>query len=385
MKDDLKTKVQLIQEIEQLRDRINKLETVSNSNSGMKKPSDQNHLDQMEITDSKKAEEALAYKTMMLDNILRTATDVAIATTDMDLIITYYNPMAEHIFGYPAEEVIGKTVMEIHMKESVSSDRLERAIDIVRQTGEYKYSLVQETDNGPRHLNSRVSSILNSDGDMVGFCLFSRDVTEKVLSDQILIDNIALLKSSQSLAHIGSWEHNLITGDLVWSDEVYRIFGEEPQAFKATYEAFLNFIHPDDRDLVNEAYTSSIRDGRDSYRVEHRIIRRESGEIRIVHEQCEHHRDSAGNINRSIGFVQDVTERKSVELKLSESERMYRLVTENSIFGMYRVSADGIMIFVNQAVSDLTGYSQVELEGSPMNKLFPHGEAKEICPSSVIV
>ncbi|MCK5034658.1 MAG: PAS domain S-box protein, partial [Candidatus Sabulitectum sp.] len=162
MKDDLKTKVQLIQEIEQLRDRINKLETVSNSNSGMKKPSDQNHLDQMEITDSKKAEEALAYKTMMLDNILRTATDVAIATTDMDLIITYYNPMAEHIFGYTAEEVIGKTVMEIHMKESVSSDRLERAIDIVRQTGEYKYSLVQETDNGPRHLNSRVSSILNS-------------------------------------------------------------------------------------------------------------------------------------------------------------------------------------------------------------------------------
>ncbi|MCK5840810.1 MAG: PAS domain S-box protein [Candidatus Sabulitectum sp.] len=235
-----------------------------------------------------------------------------------------------------------------------------------------KAQLIQEIEQLRDRIN-KLETVSNSNSD------------QREHSDQILEDNTALLKSSQSLAHIGSWEHDLITGDLVWSDEVYRIFGEEPQAFKATYEAFLEFIHPEDRALVNEAYTSSIRDGHDSYHVEHRIIRRKSGETRIVHEQCEHHRDSSGNISRSIGFVEDVTERKAVELKLYESERMYRLVTENSIYGMYRVSADGNMIFANQAFSDLTGYSQMELEGLPKSKLFPHGEAKDISDANLVL
>ena len=93
-----------------------------------------------------------------------------------------------------------------------------------------------------------------------------------------------LLKKSQEIAHLGSWELNLINNRLSWSDEVYRIFGLRPQEFGATYEAFLDAVHPDDRAAVDTAYSGSIIEGRDTYEIEHRVVRK-SGEIRFVQEK----------------------------------------------------------------------------------------------------
>jgi len=94
---------------------------------------------------------------------------------------------------------------------------------------------------------------------------------------------------------------------------VYRIFGLQPQEFTATYEAFLERVHPDDRAAVDAAYSGSIRESRDAYEIEHRVIRKHTGEIRFVHERCQHFRDASGSIIRSVGMVHDITERKRAE------------------------------------------------------------------------
>ena len=130
---------------------------------------------------------------------------------------------------------------------------------------------------------------------------------------------------SQEIAHLGSWELDLIENRLSWSDEVYRIFGLQPQQFGATYEAFLEVVHPDDRAAVNDAYSGSVRDGRDSYEIEHRIVRRSDAAVRVVHERCQHVRDGSGRIVRSIGMVHDVTERKRAEEVLRQSEGRERV------------------------------------------------------------
>ncbi|HAP35834.1 MAG TPA: sensor domain-containing diguanylate cyclase, partial [Bacteroidetes bacterium] len=121
------------------------------------------------------------------------------------------------------------------------------------------------------------------------------------------------MSTSQEIAHVGSWKLDLIANDLIWSDEVYRIFGCQPQEFAATYEAFLDFVHPDDQAAVAEAYSGSIRKGTDSYEIEHRIVRPGTGEVRYVHERCVHARDDAGTIIQSIGMVQDISDRKKAE------------------------------------------------------------------------
>lgn len=127
------------------------------------------------------------------------------------------------------------------------------------------------------------------------------------------------LARSQEIAHLGSWELDLVKNVLTWSDEVFRIFGLQPQEFGATYEAFLDAVHPDDRVAVNEAYVGSLREGRDSYEIEHRVVRKSTGEVRIVHEKCEHLRDGSGRIIRSVGMVHDITRRKLAEEELRKA------------------------------------------------------------------
>ena len=120
------------------------------------------------------------------------------------------------------------------------------------------------------------------------------------------------MNRSQEISHLGSWELDLVNDRLVWSDETYRIFGLEPQEFGATYEAFLEAVHPDDRAAVDDAYSGSLREGRDSYEIEHRVVTR-NGEVRVVLERCEHIRDESGRIIRSVGMVHDITVRKRAE------------------------------------------------------------------------
>ncbi len=132
-------------------------------------------------------------------------------------------------------------------------------------------------------------------------------------SEEALQRSNGMLSQAQELGHLGSWELDLVHNRLSWSDEVYRIIGLQPQEFGARYEAFLEAVHPEDRKAVDEAYSGSLRDGSDSYQIEHRVIRRSTGEIRFVFEKCYHLRDASGRVVRSIGMVQDITERKLIE------------------------------------------------------------------------
>jgi len=148
------------------------------------------------------------------------------------------------------------------------------------------------------------------------------DITERMQVEIALRVSEARLNKTQSIAHLGSWELDIQTGKLVWSDEVYRIFGLLPNEFASTYESFFESVHPDDRDSLNAAYINSVLENIEGFKIEHRVIRKHTGEVRYVYEKCEHLRDATGKIFRSVGMVQDITERKCAEeiIKLKNEE-----------------------------------------------------------------
>lgn len=149
-------------------------------------------------------------------------------------------------------------------------------------------------------------------------------------AEEALREGAERLSRAQEIAHLGSWELDVVNHRLSWSDEVYRIFGLRPQEFAATYEAFLEAVHPEDRIAVDAAYHDSLREDGQGYEIEHRVVRPSTGEVRVVHERCQHLRDQAGRVIRSLGMVQDITERKHWEAVLQDSVARFALLAQSA-------------------------------------------------------
>jgi len=165
-------------------------------------------------------------------------------------------------------------------------------------------------------------------GRIIGSVHVARNITDLKKAEEALRENEKRLNRSQEIAHLGSWELDLVSNRLSWSDEVYRIFGLKPQEFSGTYEAFLEAVHPDDRSAVDAAYACSLREGKEAYEIEHRIVRKSNGEIRVVYDKWEHVRDKTGKIIRSIGMVQDITERVKAEEEIWQAAERNQLYLE---------------------------------------------------------
>ncbi|WP_170232990.1 LytS/YhcK type 5TM receptor domain-containing protein [Desulfuromonas acetexigens] len=169
----------------------------------------------------------------------------------------------------------------------------------------------------------------------------------KILSDNLgrarflaaLTKSEAQLKEAQALAHLGSWELVPPGNRLHWSDETWRILGLTPRNEPADYQRFLERVHPEDREQVDRAYRESLRDERDIYEIEHRVVR-PSGEIRQVLERCGHERDASGRVLRSLGMILDVTELKTAEEHLRRVSEELRQRNEELERFIYSVSHD---------------------------------------------
>ncbi|MCK5446007.1 MAG: PAS domain-containing protein, partial [Rhodospirillaceae bacterium] len=124
--------------------------------------------------------------------------------------------------------------------------------------------------------------------------------------------------NAQRIAHLGNWNWEMKTGELLWSDEIYRIFGQEPQSAKANYDTFFEAIHPDDRQAVQTAVEKALHNEA-PYDIDHRIVLPD-GSIHFVHEQGEVVFDEAGEPLHMLGTIFDITKRKQVEEALHEAK-----------------------------------------------------------------
>lgn len=164
----------------------------------------------------------------------------------------------------------------------------------------------------------------------------------------------ASLENAQRIACIGNWDWDIPNHGLWWSDEIYRIFGVEPHEFGATYEAFIGYVHPDDRGAVAEVVGDALQKKK-GYSVSHRIVLKD-GSIKTVHEQGEAVFSQEGTPVRMCGTVQDITEQVRMEATLRESEERYRTLFEDSRDVVFITTPDGRIIDINPAGLSLFGY-----------------------------
>ena len=177
----------------------------------------------------------------------------------------------------------------------------------------------------------------------------------RAATDEGLLSSERNLADAQRIAHIGSWEWEIATDAALRSDEAHRIFGVAPGAFPSTNAAYLEFVHPDDRERVQASEQEAITRGR--LATDFRIIRPD-GTVRIVREQAELTRDASGTPVRLVGTVQDITERVALE---TQQTRLLRLLDE--LHSEVYVLDSGTLRFTGANASAIRnlGYSLAEL------------------------
>ena len=176
------------------------------------------------------------------------------------------------------------------------------------------------------------------------------------------------LNEAQRIAHMGHWDRDIKKGTIIWSDEIYRIFGLQPQEFEPTYEGFLERVHPDDRARLQEAVDSALKSGK-RYSFRHRVIRPEGGE-RIVMEHGKVEYDRNGKPLRMLGTMQDITHsQKKAEALIRQAETLNSVT--DSIFVH---DLEGNLMCVNQEAFESRGMSRDEMLSKQVKDLDASGE-----------
>lgn len=144
-------------------------------------------------------------------------------------------------------------------------------------------------------------------------------MTKSEKSTEILLQEAERrLRELQRIANVGSWEWDIATNEIWWSDQIFSIFGVDPGGKPYLYEDFLEAVHPDDRKAVQDAVEEAL-EGNAPYDIVHRITRPD-GKIRYLRELAEISRDEDGTPEKMAGTVQDITERYVAEKALQMSE-----------------------------------------------------------------
>lgn len=248
----------------------------------------------------KRAEEELRESEQKYRLLLRNIR-AAVVVHGPDTRILMSNPMAQELLGLSGEQLLGKAAIDPawhFLREDGSVMPLEeypvtRTFADRRPLKDLIVGVRRPDRDAATWVLVNTETTLNEQGEIGKVIVTFVDITRRKQAEQALRRSEERLNEAQRIAHIGHWELDLINNVLLWSDEIYRIFEIDPGRFGASYEAFLNAIHPDDRAAVDAAYTNSVKN-KTPYAIEHRLLFAD-GRVKYVREQSETYYDQDGS------------------------------------------------------------------------------------------
>ena len=258
------------------------------------------------------AEREWARTTAELRNVIETIPDVMFRL-DLQGNVTAWNKCMETVTGFVPKEINGRSVLSFIPE--YEHERTAAAILRAREEGYAElegHLLTKDQRTIPYHWTGAV--LKNDEGQVIGVTGVGRDVSEQKHIEAELRRQQQHLLAAQAMAHVGSWDWDIVSGAMEWSEEQFRIFGYEPKAIPATYETFLAAVHPDDHDHVVVSINDTL-EGKTALDVECRVVRPD-GKIRTVHYLGRMIRAEDSSPVRLSGSTLDITDRKEAESAL---------------------------------------------------------------------
>jgi PAS domain S-box-containing protein len=316
-----------------------------------------------DVTLRKRAEEALRESEERYRAISELTSDYvyfAIVTKEGQIVTQWITDAYKRITGYEWDEIQARggwisviypedlPVAKVVINKVLSNELGIFEYRIVTKHGEtcWLRDYVRPQWNSEEH---RVTSILGA----------VENITEHKKAEKELLESEARLGEAQRIAHVGSWDWDLLSNTSILSDEFCRIFDLESKT-GLCYESFLNCVHPDDREIVRQTVEQSVQD-RKTFSYTYRILQPDGTE-RIIQAKAESRVDEEDRPVRLVGTVQDITEHKRAEEALRESEARFRTIFEMAGAGIALATPEGKFLHVNPFLCRLLGYSDDELK-----------------------
>jgi len=331
-------------------------------------------------------------ETALLDNIMHSSMEISVAATDIDLNIIFFNPKAEQIFGYSASDVIGKNLTEIHAMENVEFSRIENAIEIVRKTGRYQYYVETRTPDGVKHFKSIVSGVLDKKKQLVGFVLFTEDITERkkveeALSESEFQSRIIMETSLQGMSRIDANGCITFTNPATAELTGYSVNELIGMSIDRLYP-------PGESKAISDANIALLISGK-SLIGENTMTRKDGSQIETFFS-CAPTSDENGEYSGFIASILDISELKRAEIKIKEkseeietqneeykqineelkqakekieeSEDKFRSIFDFSQQPVFITNIEGTIVDADKKFYEVTGYSKAVIIGKNVNE-----------------
>lgn len=246
-----------------------------------------------------------------------------------------------------------------------------------RATNGSEFRVVRK-DGSERWEVVNAAPIHDAEGRLLAAFVAFPDITEQKCTETALREGERNLNEAQRIAHIGSWELGLVNNHLTWSAETYRIFEADPARVVASYEAFLDKIHPEDREAVNRAYMESL-ERHEPYAASHRL-QMTDGRIKFVIERGETLYDDDGSPLRSVGTIQDVTNQRRTEHALESAAKEWTLAMDAFEDAIYLLDPERRLVRANRSFYQMIRATSEEAVGQHISSLV-HPQGEEVpCP-----
>jgi len=324
-----------------------------------------------DISEQKQAKAAIQESEKKYRTLFENAGE-AIFLHDLDGNLVDVNPECCNLYGYSRDQFITMNVNQIDSPEDrhFFKERLKH----LKEKGSVKFQAVHVNSNNEKIINDCNVRLIDYNGKkmMLGI---ARNITDIKKTEDALKKSELLHKKAQKVAHIGHWELSSPSDAPVWSEEIYRIFGLNPDKDAPSFSEHKTIIHPNDWPHLEKAITQLNTNGI-PFNLQLKIMHA-NGEIRWLHALGKAEKNEEGHVKRMFGTAQDITDLKRTEIALKESKQMLSIHLENTPIVAIVWNLKFEIMYLNPAAEKIFGYTKAEAIGKHGSELIVPGYIKE--------